>query len=371
MDGLDRTIRRQAITLTIGLWVANAGLFMLPALLSDFPMPAPMIVGIVTTVALGIPISAIVFRAAWRLRDAVPWRRYGATLLVAQAMAALIALIDAFKGAWLMHWFDPAFGVEDPGFRAIANFAGWAPLFALIAAMYLILIHNAQLSARARELADAREAASGAALAAAEAESAATAARLETLRYQLNPHFLFNTLNAISSAVVTGRADVAEAMLGKLSDFLRGTLTAPKNGMVTIEDELQTLSDYLEIEAARLGERLRVEMHCPPHLREVPLPGFLLQPLVENAIKHGVGATSRTVSVRIDVAEAEDAVRLCIADDAGAAPADADKAGTGVGLANVRARLAAIYGDAAQLDAGHRDGGFVACVTVPRETLRG
>ncbi|PTQ12144.1 histidine kinase [Sphingomonas oleivorans] len=364
MDELDRTIRRQAIALTIGLWLATAGLFMLPALLSDYPFSASMVAGVGSTTVIGIFISAILFRVAWRLRETPLWRRYGATAMAAVGMAGLTTIMDAYKSQWLMRWLNPELGAENPVFRAIANFVGWVPLFALIAAIYLILIHNAQMAARARELADAREAANRAALAAAAAEGAATSARLEALRYQLNPHFLFNTLNAISSAVITGRADAAEAMLAKLCDFLRATLASAKTGLVAIEDELQTVSDYLEIEAARLGDRLKVEMQCPMALRETPVPAFLLQPLVENAIKHGVGATSRTVTLRIDVASIDAAVRICVRDDAGSACAGGAK-GTGLGLANVRARLDAVYGARARLDATPSDDGFAACITLP------
>jgi signal transduction histidine kinase len=358
-------LARQAALLTIGLWLATACLFLLPSVLLSIPFSASMLAGVGSTVVLGIPVSAIIYWSAQRFRDAPPWQHYGLTGAVAMAVAGVVTLIDAYKSAWLMHLLNPEMGPERVMFRALGSLAAWVPLFALIAALYLILIHNAQLAARAREVAEARENANRAALAAAEAERAATAARLETLRYQLNPHFLFNTLNAISSAVVTGRADAAEAMLGKLSDFLRTTLTAPASGMVAIEDELQTLADYLAIEGARLGERLNVEMNCPPELRDVPVPALLLQPLVENAIKHGVGSTSRLVAVSVDVAQHAEHVYICVTDDAGGSVRTSGVPGTGLGHANVRERLAAIYGAAASLDAAPTGMGFRACVRLP------
>lgn len=365
MPPTDRTLVRQAALLTLGLWLATGGLFMLPALLSDVRVYASMIAGIWSTILLGIPMSALILLIALKLRDAPGSARYGFTIAIALMMAVATTYLDAHKSAYLMQWLNPEMPAEPVAFRVMVGFVLWIPLFALIAALYLILIHNAQLAAQAREMIQAREEASRAALAAADAARMATAARLETLRYQLNPHFLFNTLNAISSAVVTGRADAAEAMLAKLCDFLRATLSAPKSGMVAIEDELQTLSDYLAIERSRLGERLRVEMLCPSDLRDVQVPALLLQPLVENAVKHGVGSTSRAVQVTVEVRREEALVHICVSDDAGGAGVATP--GTGLGLANVRERLAAVYGTAASLDARRVAGGFRACIRFPAE----
>ncbi|MNE30167.1 Sensor histidine kinase YehU [compost metagenome] len=199
-----------------------------------------------------------------------------------------------------------------------------------------------------------------------EARAAATAARLETLRYQLNPHFLFNTLNAISSHVVTGRANEAEDMLSRLSEFLRKTLVSEGEGLSTLEAELEMLHGYLEIEGVRFGNRLAVEFACPLSLMPALLPPFILQPLVENAIKYGVASTMRPVTVRIEAERSTDGLlTLSVIDDGDGSAAVAPSAG--VGLRNVRERLRVHYGDAAALASGATADGYRASICIPME----
>ena len=123
---------------------------------------------------------------------------------------------------------------------------------------------------------------------AAEAESAAQTAQLQALRYQINPHFLFNTLNSLSSLVMTGRTDRAEAMLLALSTFFRTSLSLDPAANVTLAEEIDLQRLYLDIEKARFPDRLHVEIDVPEELEQARLPALLLQPIVENAIKYGV-----------------------------------------------------------------------------------
>src|SRR5690606_1139451 len=148
-----------------------------------------------------------------------------------------------------------------------------------------------------------------------EAERTATAARLAALRYQLNPHFLFNTLNAISSLVVTRRNAEAEGMLSRLSDFLRATLADVSDSVVSLDAELATLQTYLEVEALRFADRLIIEVDCPAALRDANVPGFILQPLVENAIKYAVAPAKRPVTIQIIAKRQGDALVLQVNDD--------------------------------------------------------
>lgn len=180
----------------------------------------------------------------------------------------------------------------------------------------------------------------------AELRAAAQSAELRALRYQVNPHFLFNTLNSLSSLVMTGRSQAAERMIANLSTFFRTSLGGDPTQDVTLSEEIALQRLYLDIEAVRFPERLIVDIDVPPELGSARVPGLILQPLVENAVKHGLSKTSRpvTITLRADVAEAM--LRLSVDDD-GASVDRGGAEGTGVGLRNVCDRLAARYGDAA------------------------
>lgn len=202
----------------------------------------------------------------------------------------------------------------------------------------------------------------------AEARWAAQQAQLTALRFQLNPHFLFNTLNAISSMIVTGRNRDAEEMTDRLSSFLRASLSSDPTELVPLDTELALIEEYLEIEAIRFGDRLVIDIPCSTKAGEVLVPSFLLQPLVENAIKYGVGPSTKqvTISVAAEI-EGPDLV-LRVKDDGAASPDQTKPVGTGVGLENVRRRLDAVYGADARMDAGPLSPGFGVTIRVPINT---
>ena len=139
---------------------------------------------------------------------------------------------------------------------------------------------------------------------AVEAESAAQAAQVRALRYQINPHFLFNTLNSLSSLVMSGRPEEAENMILKLSTFFRSSLSLDPSADVTLAEEIDLQRLYLEIEKVRFPRRLKVEIDIPDDLKNARVPGLLLQPLVENVIKYGVSGTRDKVTLSIRAAEA-------------------------------------------------------------------
>ena len=185
-----------------------------------------------------------------------------------------------------------------------------------------------------------------------EAEAEAERARLAALRFQINPHFLFNAMNSISSLVVTGRAADAEEMLERLSDFLRITLTADPGQLVTLDEEMEAIQSYLAIEGVRFRTRMQTVIDCPPALANARVPGLILQPLVENAVKHGVATSSQPSTITITARAGQDQLILEVDDDGDHARADTPRAGLGVGTENVRQRLAALFGAAAGLEAG-------------------
>lgn len=198
-----------------------------------------------------------------------------------------------------------------------------------------------------------------------DAQSAAQQAQLMALRFQLNPHFLFNTLNAISSMIITKRNADAELMTERLSSFLRASLSSDPTELVPLENELALIEEYLEIETVRFEERLSVEIGCSPEAALVPVPGFLLQPLVENAVKYGVSPSPDPVLIRIDGRCEGDRLVITVQDDGRYSHETTDRAGTGVGLANVRRRLDTLYGGRAMLDAMSLHPGFGAVIRLP------
>jgi len=206
------------------------------------------------------------------------------------------------------------------------------------------------------------------------AESAAQAAQVRALRYQVNPHFLFNTLNSLSSLVMTGRSDRAETMLLALSTFFRTSLSLDPSADVSLAEEIDLQRLYLDIEMARFPDRLTVEIDVPTELEQARMPALLLQPIVENAIKYGVSKSRKAVVIRIEarhldnhrmVLEISNRLKHGGKDELPAATHE----GTGLGLANVCQRLEARWGGRASCRYGPMSGGgFKVSLTMPVET---
>lgn len=196
-------------------------------------------------------------------------------------------------------------------------------------------------------------------------QQTAQEAEIRALRYQVNPHFLFNTLNSLSSLVMTGRNAEAEAMIMSLSTFYRTSLSGDPMDDVSLAEEVRLQRLYLDIEAVRFPDRLRTEIDVPEALMQLCVPGLILQPLVENAIKYGVSKANRPVTISITAREERGKLVLTVADD-GKGPGEAGEHGTGVGLANVRDRLQARFGSKAGLVThAPKGGGFVVTLAMP------
>jgi signal transduction histidine kinase len=200
------------------------------------------------------------------------------------------------------------------------------------------------------------------------AEGQAHRARLQALRYQLNPHFLFNTLNAVSTLIVERENDDAERMVARLSDFLRLTLECDSDVEVPMADELDFARRYLDIEQIRFGDRLTVHEDVEPAALSARVPPLLLQPLVENAVQHGIMPREDGGTLRIEARHVADRLLLRVVDDGPGPPSDADTKG-GVGLSNTKARLESLYGDAHRFALQRADGGgCVVRVELPFRT---
>jgi signal transduction histidine kinase len=201
-------------------------------------------------------------------------------------------------------------------------------------------------------------------------ESQASSAQLAMLRYQLNPHFLFNTLNSISTLVLLKQTERANAMLARLSSFLRYTLVNEPTAKVTLAQEVETLKLYLEIEKMRFEDRLRPHFKIESETIGARLPSLLLQPLFENAIKYAVTPSENGADIWLTAVREGQAVRIEVADNGNGDGADvAASPSTGVGLANIRDRLSQAYGAAHRFETRKNDkGGFSVILEIPYET---
>ena len=198
-----------------------------------------------------------------------------------------------------------------------------------------------------------------------QATSAARDAQHRLLVQQINPHFLFNALNTVYSLVLEGDDARAQRCLLALSAFFRGSLDRETPRKVPLSRELASIRHYLEIELIRFGGRLHLDESVPPALLDRSVPALILQPLVENCIKHGLSGHAGPMTIWLSASLEQNELVLGVEDD-GRSPPEQDLPPSGVGLNNVRERLHLLYGDAARLTARARaDGGFVAHVHLP------
>ena len=194
--------------------------------------------------------------------------------------------------------------------------------------------------------------------------SAAKAAELRSLRYQVNPHFLFNTLNSLSALVMTNKADDAEKMIQTISRFYRHSLATEPTADVALRDEFDLQKIYLDIEAVRFPTRLVTVFDLPADLEECRVPGMILQPLVENSVKYAVSPVSRPVTITMAAREEFDRLVITVGDDGPGVPQGTTH-GFGIGLANVRDRLEARFGPDIGFVSAPVPGGYCTEIRIP------
>lgn len=304
---------------------------------------------------LSWPLRAI-YRRVWDLR---PTPRLvvivGSVLLFSLLWAAMRLVLFEYMTGETNLW---------------ADFGGWLYpslfIFLCWTALYHGIKYHRLSELEHMALQDMAAAKNREAFKAAQARSSAREAELTMLRYQLNPHFLFNTLNAIQSLVTSRRNERASEMISALSDFLRYSLYVDSQDTVTVADELRAIERYLEIEQARFGDRLRVTVQLHPEAADETVPSLLLQPLVENAIKHAVSRSETASQLEIAAFCDRGFLELRVSDSgSGQMPCGAIDE-SGVGLRNIRQRLEGFYGASARLSHTHRsDGGVTASVRIP------
>lgn len=257
---------------------------------------------------------------------------------------AAFAVISVTAEGWsalLRVTFDPWHRSSPPSF--VDTWSGLLidQLMTFVIAYALILVATHMLDSREKVARQMTEA--------ARVNEELSRAQLAVLRGQVDPHFMFNTLNSIASLVCDQRPDAAVGMIVGLSEFLRRTSEDSHRAQVTLREEVEYLQRYIDIQKVRFGDRLRVSVDIPDELLATQVPNLLLQPLVENAIKHGVSKRRSGGEIRVTGICNDGAVRLTVYNDGPWVQEDLAVAPRGVGLSNLRTRLKILHGERSEL----------------------
>jgi two-component system LytT family sensor kinase len=305
----------------------------------------------------------------WWLARRIPverrnWWRSGGLHLVLSLGFALIEEV-------LFAWITPVFGLPWFPRNFSATFRAVVPIdFHLNVIIYWLIVGAQHSVSYYRRFLDRERSSAQLELRATQLESQLAQAKLSALKMQLHPHFLFNTLNAIVVLVRQHRVDEADEMLTNLSELLRQTLAGWETQEVPLRREVELINLYLDIQRVRFQDRLTVETNISPATLNALVPSLLLQPLVENAVRHGVSKTSAPVRIELKSCLRDSTLELQISDNG---PGISEQgSGSGVGLSNTRARLQQLYGEwqSLHLD-GLAGGGTVATVRIPYHAEKG
>jgi len=407
-DPAGRLSPRLVIASIVGLWLCYFVLVSARSAVMGFPTDWPMVSRRVIVTAASMAVTALLWPVLHWLRHRELWIKAVAVMLAALPVALLLAAINARvfadiqaqsysqlakdrninirrdqAGNVLVDIGDPALPAtvrEAPDrkagtvvsrsvimIRAKENDETvWQQLTEVALGRYFILLAWAALylalaSAQQARIAERRE---------GEYRRAAKAAELRSLRYQINPHFLFNTLNSLSALVLTGRADAAERMIQTLSTFYRRSLAEEPTADHTLAEEVELQGLYLDIEKVRFPDRLVTRFAIPDALKGCMVPGMILQPLVENSVKYAVAPNRREVTIAISAREEAGMLVVTVADD-GPGLVDSVSGGTGIGLANVRDRLEARFGGEATIISGADKTGYSTQLRLPMVRAHG
>jgi len=301
-------------------------------------------------VVSGFVGSFLIYAVCHRL-----WKR-NYRLITSLAWCTPVCLALGFLCSAVAVWSEAHFGGVERPFRwsvAIAGTTGNSFLFLAWAAMYFGVKHYQALEHKELQL--------------AQSEALANDAQLRALRYQLQPHFLFNTLNTISTLVLDDRKRDARKMIARLADLLRNTIEAPDTHLVVLRDELFLVEQYLTIEQVRFGERLKIRCDYAPEAFEVNIPRLLLQPLVENAIRHGIAPRPEGGNVVLSSSVHDGALTLRVLNDCPDS-VKIDEAASerrGIGITNTRLRLETLYGQKQHLEIVRQPGKFEVIISIP------
>ncbi|MEH6758204.1 MAG: histidine kinase [Parasphingorhabdus sp.] len=308
----------------------------------------PIIISTITGYSISLLLS-VFYKNIIHQKPIVTWVT---TTIVLSAATAIFAFIDA----WVFIIQNPTI---ESGFASL--FVGYVFVDFTMLGAWSALYYAINFFLRVQEQNDQL----------LRLETQATRAQLAMLRYQLNPHFLFNTLNSISTLVLLKQTEPANAMLSRLSSFLRHTLVNEVHSRVTLAQEVETLHLYLDIEKMRFEERLRPSFDIDPAVRDALLPSLLLQPLVENAIKYAVTPMEEGADIAVSARLENDKVKIVVSDTGPGknGPIPKNTYSTGVGLGNIQERLNQAYGEAHEFEIkSSAGGGFSVVIALPFET---
>lgn len=284
-------------------------------------------------------------------RRAFAWTAHvAAVALIALAMATWVALLTV--------WFNPFGDSPPPQFAAAWTDAFNSNALSTVVQYAIVLMIQHAIASRERDAVQAAQV--------AQLNERLAQAQLNALRHQIEPHFLFNALNAISGLIREGRPDAAVEMVIALSEFLRRTLNGLPRQEVPLHEEVEFTRQYLAIQKVRYGGRLHFDIDVPDDLGGAAVPNLILQPLVENAVVHGIAKRAAAGVIHVAAARDDGTLILRVSNDGPPLPHKRDAIGTGIGIANVRQRLEGLYGAASSFALRDRSaGGVEASISLP------
>lgn len=339
----------QGAQATVGASLQGGDLPLREALFASLLQAVPWIPITLAVIALAIrfPVS----RSNWRSR--IPIHLAGALAMAFVANVFDVASFGLLSGTW-GGWTS-----------LVSQAARWAVIGLHIAVVTYAAIAFVTQTVMSRRAARQRE------LHLARVEGQLAQARLQALTSQIRPHFLFNTLHTIGQLWREGRSEEADALLDHLGTLFQGVQRTTSRTEVPLDEELDMVRDYLAIEEARFRDRLTVRIDADPDALERAVPPLILQPIVENAVRHGISAASSAGAIEIHASIAEGRLRLVVSDDGPGMREPSAQAGSGMGLRNVRERLAQLYGERGTLSIDSADSaGTTVRIEIPLSRVR-
>ena len=346
---LDPATRRVAIAMTAFFWLANIGVQMLRSWLDGHNGLDDLLLARTVTALGGVAL----FYGIHLVIVALGHRSFAVRATVLVVVVPIAADLCAWISYFAMDWLTTplAASAASPSSSAtIQAVLYWVWFFLAWSALYLALRYSSEVKASERR--------------ARVIQSLAHGAQLRALQNQINPHFMFNTLNSISALMLDGKVAEAEAMLRKLSEFLRATLSLDALSDISLDQELKIQQTYLGIERARFPD-MAVEVDCPAALGDALVPALISQPIVENAVKYGVAASLKPTRIAISAHDAMGRLVIAVENDVMGGE-KSPPGGLGVGLRNVRDRLRSRFGERHGFTAGPKpEGGYRVELSLP------